>query len=144
MARIIWPRFCKRSKTLALMVGRYLNKYPTYSWTEKGTYILGGWGKIQGVHKRRTLSKCLLHNLWQFVYVHQGYQIFHFNCDLKTVLFHWKNSWFLPYLAYFGQIAWQKGLLRAYLTSNSSPKGTSYATWFCKLSFFGLYKSGGV
>ena len=84
------------------------------------------------------------HNLWQFDYLHQGSQIFHFRCDLKTVLFNWKNSWLYPYLAYFDQIAWLKGLLRSYLTSKMSPEGTSCTTWFCKSSFLSLGESGGV
>ena len=31
-------------------------------------------------------------NLWTFDDLHQGSQIFHFKCDLKTVVFHLKNS----------------------------------------------------
>ena len=31
---------------MALKVGRYQKKIPTFLCTEKGTYLLGGWGKI--------------------------------------------------------------------------------------------------
>ena len=32
--------------TFAQKVGRYQKKLPTFLCTEKGTYLLGGWGKI--------------------------------------------------------------------------------------------------
>ena len=36
------------------------------------------------------------------------------------------------------------GQLRAYLTSKSYHKGTNWATWFGKSTFWGLCESGGV
>ena len=31
---------------MSLKVGRYQKKIPTFPFSEKGTYLLGGWGKI--------------------------------------------------------------------------------------------------
>ena len=57
------------------------------------------------------------HNFWTFDYLHQGSEIFHFKCDLKTVVFHCKN---LANLSQFHQI--DSTNRRAYFTSKSSPK----------------------
>ena len=47
--------------TFAQKVGRYQKKLPTFLCTEKGTYLLGGWGKILKVtfnlHRVKTNSE---------------------------------------------------------------------------------------